>query len=63
MRLEFHTWHSIDRKRSGVLCVDTDTGVAVVVRSEGSPERNQKLAEERVRLILAEAVSPGGWTA
>lgn len=59
MKLEFHAWkHS---RRPGVLAVDTETGVAVVVFSERSPQANQQLAEERLRLLLAESISPGGW--
>lgn len=59
MKLEFHAWkHS---RGYGVLAVDIETGVAVVVSSERTPQGNQKLAEERVRQLLAEAVSPGGW--
>jgi len=37
------------------------TGVAVVASSEPSRERNQKLAVERLELLLSEATSPGMW--
>lgn len=56
MKLEFHLWKHA--RREGVLVVDTETGVAVVVSSERTPLGNQRLAEE---LLLTEAVSPGGW--
>lgn len=59
MKLEFHAWKHA--RRSGVLAIDTETGVAAVVSSECSHQANQRLAEERVRRLLAEAVSPGGW--
>ena len=36
----------------GVLALHVPTGAAVVVNSESSRERNQKLAVERVQLLL-----------
>jgi hypothetical protein len=60
MKLEFHGWKS-SRFGNGVLAIDIETGVAVFVKSESSHQGNQKLAEERVKLLLAEATSPGGW--
>lgn len=59
MKLEFHAWKF--SRRPGVLAVDTETGVAVIVTSERTPEANQRTAEERLRRLLAEAHSPGGW--
>ncbi len=50
------------RSSAAVLALHTPTGVAVVASSEPTRERNQKLAVERVKLLLTEATSPGGWT-
>ena len=68
MKLEFHRWppakvggQQLTEMSAGVLAVDLETGVAVVVTSERSQRGNQLLAEQRVALLLAEAVSPGGW--
>jgi protein subunit release factor A len=69
MKLEFHQWplrrrdggQHLELSGCGVLAIDLDTGVAVLVTSERSQMRNQRLAEERVKLLLGEAVSPGGW--
>lgn len=67
MKLEFHAWpprHAggqYTRVTAGILAIDLETGVAALVDSERSQHGNQRLAEERVRLLLAEAVSPGGW--
>lgn len=59
MKLEFYTWKHA--RRDGALAIDTETGVAVVVSSERTHQANQRLAEERLRQLLAEALSPGGW--
>jgi hypothetical protein len=60
MKLEFHAWppariggQPSGRVRTGVLAIDVETGVAVFVCSERSQLANQRLAEERVRLLLA----------
>jgi len=49
------------RTSNAILALHIPTGVAVVVRSESNRERNQKLAVERLDLLLREATSPGGW--
>lgn len=59
MKIEFHSWppHRYGgqhvRQGAGILAVDTETGVAVVVTSERSQRANQVLAEERVGLLVA----------
>lgn len=64
-QIEIRAWPPGSAYSSGnraVLAIHTPTGVAVVAGSEPTRERNQKLAVERVQLLLSEAVSPGGWT-
>jgi hypothetical protein len=63
--IEIRAWPPGSAFSSGsraVLALHMPTGVAVVVSSEPNRERNQKLAVERLQLLLSEAVSPGGWT-
>lgn len=60
MRLIFHPWSSTlprGRQRTGVLCLDEETGVAVVVFEHRSQMKNQQIAEERVKLILEKVVT------
>lgn len=59
--IEIRAWPPGRYDGKAVLALHLPTGVAVVVGSESSRERNQKLAVERVGLLLAEATSPGGW--
>lgn len=68
MKLEFHAWpprhaggQQVTKTSAGVLAIDLETGVAVHVGTERSQRANQRLAEERLRLLLSEALSPGGW--
>lgn len=58
-KLEIHAWKS--GRRDGVLAIDMETGVAVIVSSERTPQRNQKVAVERLEALLSEALSPAGW--
>lgn len=58
--LEFHAWplrpiggQQTGRVHYGVLAVHKRTGASVVVTSERSQHANQKLAEERLGLMLA----------
>lgn len=59
MNLEFHAWPVTRmggqhvRRHIGVLCLDTETGVAAYVCSERSWLANQKIAEERVGQLIA----------
>lgn len=63
--IEIRAWPPGSAYSSGsraVLAIHMPTGVAVVASSEPTRERNQKLAVERVQLLLSESVSPGGWS-
>lgn len=64
--IEIRAWPpgSAYSSRSGaaVMALHKPTGVAVIASSEPTRERNQKLAVERVELLLTEAISPGGWS-
>ncbi len=60
MTIEFHAWpprrvggQQVTNLHPGVLAIDTETGAAAFVYSERSQLANQRLAEERVRLLLA----------
>lgn len=60
MKIEFHRWppetrggQQVSSFRSGVLAIDTETGVAVFVDRERSQISNQRLAEERLGLLVA----------
>lgn len=59
--LEIRMWPSSSGTTRAVIALHVPTGVAVVVGSEQSRQRNQDLAVERVQLLLAESNSPGGW--
>ena len=59
--IEIRAWPPGRYDGNAVLAIHLPTGVAVVCSSERNRERNQKLAVERLGLLLAEAVSPGGW--
>jgi protein subunit release factor A len=69
VKLELRRWpppgdrggQQITRTSTGVMAIDLETGVAVFVCSERSQLANQTLAEQRLRLLLSEAVSPCGW--
>ena len=51
--IEIRTWPpGSGRTSRAVLALHVPTGAAVVVNSESSRERNQKLAVERVQLLL-----------
>lgn len=45
------TWHD-GRARHGCIATDRRTGIAVIVTS-GKPQANQRLACERLQLLLA----------
>lgn len=58
--LEYHAWpyrvpggQQTGRVHTGVLVIHRRTGAAVAVSSERSQLANQRLAEERVQLLLA----------
>ncbi len=58
--LEYHAWpyrviggQQTGRVHTGVLVVHKHTGVAVVVDSSWSRHANQRLAEERIQLLLS----------
>ncbi len=58
--LEFHAWppqrqggQHVTRTHTGVLAMDTETGVAVYVDSERSQLGNQRLAEQRLTRLVA----------
>lgn len=59
--IEIRAWPPGSSSSKAIHALHTPTGVAVVVRSEASREANQKLAVERLGLLLSEAVSPCGW--
>ena len=59
--IEIRPWPPGVSSSSTVLALHTPTGVAVVARSARAREANQKLAVERLGLLLSEAVSPCGW--
>lgn len=64
MKLElsaYSAYRSPGRMRAGVLAMDLETGVAVFVGSERTHLGNQQLAEQRLKVLLDEAISPGGW--
>ncbi len=59
MKIEFHSWpprriggQQTGRVHTGVLAIDTETGVAAFVGSERSQRANQLLAEQRVQMLL-----------
>lgn len=56
MKIEFHAWPQLGNgaAKRGVLAIDLETGTAVFVNSEPYPERNQKLAAERLLALLPE---------
>jgi hypothetical protein len=52
--IEIRSWPpGLSGSSKAVLALHVPTGAAVVVRSESSRERNQKLAVERVHLLLS----------
>ncbi len=62
MKLEISAYRPLSKMRAqGALALDLETGVAVFVGSERTHQANQALAESRLKLLLDEAVSPGGW--
>lgn len=60
-KCEYHSWpirhlgggQRTGRVATGVLIVHQPTGAAVAVNSERSQLSNRRLAEERIRLLLA----------
>lgn len=61
MKLELSMLHRRAPYAADALALDQDTGVAVFVNSERTHAGNQRLAEERLVQLLAEATSPGDW--
>jgi len=67
MRLEYHAW-PIRRRDGGqqsgpdgygVLLVDLDTGISVVVTSERSQLANRRLAEARIHYMATQLTNTG----
>jgi hypothetical protein len=50
--IEIRAWPPGNYSSSGVIALHVPTGVAVVVRSEPNRERNQRLAVERVHMLI-----------
>jgi len=60
MKIDFHAWplrptggQQVSDKRVGVLAVDIETGLAVVVDSERSQHANKQIAERRLVQLVA----------
>lgn len=62
LEIEIRAWPPGRMDSTAIIAIHTPTGVAAIASGERTRERNQKLAVERVGLLLAESNSAAGWT-